>query len=66
MTAEDKLYYSRTSNLFQSYRISSAGTATGAKDEVLNAMNAYAAVFESTFDPTCCDRNVPPAPSTSA
>lgn len=26
-------------------------------------MKAYAEVFESTFDPTCCDRNVSSAPS---
>ena len=64
VTAEDKLYYSRTSNLFQSYKDFISRYCDGGKDEVLNAMNAYAAVFESTFDPTCCDRNVPPAPST--
>lgn len=64
VTAEDKLYYSRTSNLFQSYKDFISRYCGGSKDDVLNAMNAYAAVFESTFDPTCCDRNVPPAPST--
>lgn len=63
VTAEDKLYYSRTSNLFQSYKDFIARYCDGSKDEVLDAMKAYAGMFESTFDPICCDRNVPSAPS---
>lgn len=63
VTAEDKLYYSRTSNLFQSYKDFIGSYCNGGKDEVLDAMKAYAEVFESTFDPICCDRNVPSAPS---
>lgn len=63
VTAEDKLYYSRTSNLFQSYKDFIGSYCDGGKDEVLDAMKSYAEVFESTFDPTCCDRNVPSAPS---
>ena len=63
VTAEDKLYYSRTSNLFQSYKDFIGSYCDGGKDEVLDAMKSYAEVFESTFDPTCCDRNIPSAPS---
>lgn len=63
VTTEDKLFYSRTSNLFQSYKDFIARYCDGSKDEVLGAMKAYAEVFESTFDPTCCDRNVSSAPS---
>ena len=63
VTTEDKLFYSRTSNLFQSYKDFIAKYCDGSKDEVLGAMKAYAEVFESTFDPTCCDRNVSSAPS---
>lgn len=63
VTAEDKLYYSRTSNLFQSYKDFIARYCDGSKGEVLDAMKAYAGMFESTFDPICCDRNVPSAPS---
>ena len=63
VTAEDKLYYSRTSSLFQSYKDFIARYCGGSKDEVLGAMKTYAEVFESTFDPTCCDRNIPSTPS---
>lgn len=63
VTTEDKLFYSRTSNLFQSYKDFIARYCDGSKDEVLGAMKAYAEVFEATFDPTCCDRNVSSAPS---
>ena len=63
VTTEDKLFYSRTSNLFQSYKDFIARYCDGSKDEVLGAMKAYAEVFESTFDPTCCDRHVSSAPS---
>lgn len=63
VTTEDKLFYSRTSNLFQSYKDFIARYCDGSKDEVLGAMKAYAEVFESTFDSTCCDRNVSSAPS---
>lgn len=63
VTTEDKLYYSRTSNLFQSYKDFIGRYCNGDKGEILDSMKAYAEVFESTFDPACCDRNVPSAPS---
>lgn len=63
VTAEDKLYYSRTSNLFQSYKDFIARYCNGDKDEILDSMKAYAEVFESTFDPGCCDADIPSAPS---
>lgn len=63
VTTEDKLFYSRTSNLFQSYKDFIARYCNGNKDEILTSMKAYAKVFESTFDPSCCDAGIPSAPS---
>ena len=62
VTAEDKLFYSRTSNLFQSYKDFISRYYNGDKDEILSSMKAYAKVFESTFDPSCCDADIPSAP----
>lgn len=62
VTTEDKLYYSRTSNLFQSYKDFIARYCNGDKDEILDSMKDYAEVFESTFDPGCCDADIPSAP----
>lgn len=62
VTTEDKLFYSRTSNLFQSYKDFISRYCNGDKDEILNSMKAYATVFESTFDPSCCDADIPSAP----
>ena len=62
VTAEDKLYYSRTSNLFQSYKDFITRYCNGDKDEILDSMKDYAEVFESTFDPGCCDADIPSAP----
>ena len=62
VTTEDKLFYSRTSNLFQSYKDFISRYCSGDKDEILNSMKAYATVFESTFDPSCCDADIPSAP----
>ena len=62
VTTEDKLFYSRTSNLFQSYKDFISRYCSGDKDEILNSMKAYAKVFESTFDPSCCDADIPSAP----
>lgn len=62
VTTEDKLFYSRTSNLFQSYKDFIGRYCNGDKDEVLDSMKAYAEVFESTFDPGCCDADIPSAP----
>ena len=62
VTAEDKLFYSRTSNLFQSYKDFIARYCSGDKDEILSSMKDYAAVFESTFDPSCCDADIPSTP----
>lgn len=59
---EDKLFYSRTSNLFQSYKDFISRYYNGDKDEILSSMKAYAKVFESTFDPSCCDADIPSAP----
>lgn len=62
VTTEDKLFYSRTSNLFQSYKDFIARYCNGDKVEILDNMKAYAEVFESTFDPSCCDADIPSAP----
>ena len=62
VTAEDKLFYSRTSNLFQSYKDFISKYCNGNKDEILDSMKAYAEVFESTFDPSCCDADIPSTP----
>ena len=62
VTTEDKLFYSRTSNLFQSYKDFIGRYCNGDKDEILDSMKAYARVFESTFDPSCCNVDVPSAP----
>ena len=62
VTTEDKLFYSRTSNLFQSYKDFIGRYCNGDKDEILSSMKAYAKVFESTFDPSCCDADIPSAP----
>ena len=62
VTTGDKLFYSRTSNLFQSYKDFIGRYCNGDKDEVLDSMKAYAEVFESTFDPSCCDADIPSAP----
>lgn len=57
-TNEDKICYSRTSNLFQSYKEFIGRYCNGDKNEIMNSMKAYAEVFESTFDPSCCDANI--------
>ncbi len=62
VTTEDKLFYSRTSNLFQSYKDFISRYYNGDKDEILSSMKAYAKVFESTFNPSCCDADIPSAP----
>ncbi len=62
VTTEDKLFYSRTSNLFQSYKDFIGRYCNRDKDEILSSMKAYAKVFESTFDPSCCDADIPSAP----
>lgn len=62
VTTEDKLFYSRTSNLFQSYKDFISKYCNGDKDEILDSMKAYAKVFESTFDPSCCDAGIPSSP----
>lgn len=62
VTTEDKLFYSRTSNLFQSYKDFIGRYCNGDKVEILDSMKAYAEVFESTFDPSCCDADIPSAP----
>ena len=62
VTTEDKLFYSRTSNLFQSYKDFIGRYCNGDKDEILDSMKAYAEVFDSTFDPSCCDADIPSAP----
>lgn len=62
VTTENKLFYSRASNLFQSYKDFISRYYNGDKDEILGSMKAYAKVFESTFDPSCCDADIPSAP----
>ena len=62
VTTEDKLYYSRTSNLFPSYKDFISRYCNGDKGVVLEKMRPYAKVFESTFDPGYCDEAIPPTP----
>lgn len=62
VTTEDKLYYSRTSNLFQSYKDFISRYCNGDKGVVLEKMRPYAKVFGSTFDPGYCDEAIPPTP----
>ena len=62
VTTEDKLFYSRTSNLFQSYKDFIDRYCNGNKVEILDNMKAYAEVFESTFDPGYCDADIPSTP----
>lgn len=62
VTTEDKLFYSRTSNLFQSYKDFIGRYCNGDKVEILDNMKAYAEAFESTFDPGYCDADIPSAP----
>ena len=59
VTTEDKLFYSRTSNLFQSYKDFIGRYCNGDKVEILDNMKAYAEAFESTFDPGYCDADIP-------
>lgn len=61
VTTEDKLFYSRTSNLFQSYKDFIGRCCNGDKVEILDNMKAYAEAFESTFDPGYCDADIPSA-----
>ncbi len=61
VTTEDKLFYSRTSNLFQSYKDFIGRYCNGDKVEILDNMKAYAEAFESTFDPGYCDADIPSA-----
>lgn len=62
VTTEDKLFYSRTSNLFQSYKDFIGRYCNGDKVEIISSMKAYAEAFESTFDPGYCDADIPSAP----
>ena len=62
VTTEDKLFYSRTSNLFQSYKDFIDRYCNGNKVEILDNMKAYAEAFESTFDPGYCDADIPSTP----
>ncbi len=61
VTTEDKLFYSRTSNLFQSYKDFIGRYCNGDNVEILDNMKAYAEAFESTFDPGYCDADIPSA-----
>lgn len=61
VTTEDKLFYSRTSNLFQSYKDFIGRYCNGDKVEILDNMKAYAEAFEPTFDPGYCDADIPSA-----
>ena len=59
----DKLNYSRTRNLFQSYKDLIHFYYDDNKDAVLNEMKPYARSFESIFNPHYCDEAIPAKPS---
>lgn len=59
----DKLNYSRTRNLFQSYKDLIYFYYGDNKDAVLNEMKPYAQSFESIFNPHYCDEAIPAKPS---
>lgn len=63
VTTEDKIYYSRTSKLFQSYKDFISRYCEDKKDNILEKMKPYARIFESTFNPDYCNEAIPSMPS---
>ena len=62
VTAEDKLYYSRTSNLFLSYKDFISRYCRGDKVFLLEKMKPYARKFEESFNPELCNTDVSSVP----
>lgn len=63
VSTEDKVYYSRTTNLFQSYKYLIDKYYKNDKKAVLNRMKPYARSFESAFNPAYCNEAIPATPS---
>ena len=66
VTTEDKLFYSRTSNLFQSYKDFIDRYCNGNKVEILDNMKAYARCSSPRSTPATATRTSPPRPASSA
>lgn len=62
VSAEDKIAYSRTGNLFQSYKDFISRYCSGDKSAILRKMKPYAELFESTFKPEHCLEAMPAHP----
>lgn len=62
VTTEDKLYYSRASNLFLSYKDFICRYCRGDKESLLDRMKPYARKFEESFNPELCNTDVSSAP----
>lgn len=59
VSAEDKIAYSRTGNLFQSYKDFISRYCFDDKSAILGKMKPYAELFESTFKPEHCLEAMP-------
>lgn len=62
VSAEDKIAYSRTGNLFQSYKDFISRYCSGDKSSILEKMKPYAKLFEETFKPEYCQESMPARP----
>ena len=62
VSSEDKIAYSRTGNLFQSYKDFITRYCNGNKKLILQRMKPYAELFEETFRPEACDETMPAMP----
>lgn len=59
VSAEDKIAYSRTGSLFQSYKDFISRYCSGDKHSILCKMKPYAELFETTFKPEYCLEAMP-------
>ncbi|MBF0966087.1 DUF262 domain-containing HNH endonuclease family protein [Corynebacterium argentoratense] len=59
VSSEDKITYSRTGNLFQSYKDFIVRYCGGDKKLLLERMKPYAELFEKTFRPEACGETMP-------
>lgn len=62
VSSEDKIAYSRTGNLFQSYKDFITRYCNGNKKLILQRMKPYAELFEETFRPEACGETMPAMP----
>ena len=59
ISPEDKISYDRLDQLAQSYQHFIKNYCNGNKEVVLDQLKEYAECFRQTFDPECCEMNVP-------